>query len=95
VGGGHIGGLVLVAVVNVEVGVVARRASLPSTTLRVRVLMVSAKLGGSAHLSWPSLLTWAVYVIHSWNLEKFRSVVITNHKTSKFLPRLCNNEMKV
>ena len=51
VGGGHIviiAGLVLVAVINVEVwgGVVVHCVSLPSTTLRVRVLVVSAKLGG-------------------------------------------------
>ena len=50
-GGGRviiIAGLVLVAVINVEVGVgvVVRHVSLPSTTLRVRVLVVSAKLGG-------------------------------------------------
>ena len=51
VGGGHvviITGLVLVAIINVEVGVgvVTHRASLLLMTLRVRVLVVSAKLGG-------------------------------------------------
>ena len=85
-GGGHvviIAGLVLVAVINVEVGVgvVVHRASLPSTTLRVRVLVVSAKLGGCSPVMAVVVVIDAgcLCSIAGTYIKKIRSVVITNH----------------
>jgi len=59
--------VVLVDVVNIEVGVVVRRASLPSTTLGVRVSVVPAQWGAltcHGHHCQP------VHV-HTWDLERF------------------------
>jgi len=59
--------VVLVDVVDVEVGVVVRRASLPSTTLGVRASVVSAQRGA---LTCHGRRRRPVHV-HTWDLERF------------------------
>jgi len=59
--------VVLVAIVNIEVGVVMRHVSLPSTTLGVRVSVVSAQRGV---LTRHGRRRRPVHV-HTWDLERF------------------------
>ena len=58
--------VVLVAVVDIEVGVVMHRASLPLTTLGVRVSVVSAQGVLTCH----GRRRRPVHV-HTWDLERF------------------------